>query len=347
MAYRKSNGKLQRMRKVQPAVETIILSTPTTGAGQTASYFCDLSQIASIVNRRFYRQGINWMVAGLKIITAVPGSILVRKLPNTWVMKNSWTKSFAVWDKMNKNALEETDSVKPRFLDFKIYADKDHHLAGYDANLLPITYDLDELPGSQVIFATPGEWVASSVKIPYTDNSPGNIADRELIAVGGNYSGTGASGKNAVSLIEGYAASRGLPYPEDPNVPTDAADADGISPENWMAALFNEGTNQDDRVLGDMISENNQAPYPFEGDGVHTDTQYPGGANQMNQLQVHDLALITNTSVGGMTHVKGGQFPCGLIRFDHTTIDTAANLVIQIDLVPGNHRGYMCEKMGA
>lgn len=287
------------------------------------------------------------MVSGMKFITGVTSTVIVRKLPNTWVMRNAWVKSFSAWQKMNENALEETESVKPRFLDFKIYADKDHHALGFANNLLPVTYDFDLLPGSVVVPATPGEWVASSVKIPYTDNSPGNIADRELIAVGGNYSGAGASTKNAVSLIEGYAASRGLPYPQDPNVPDDAADADGISPENWMAALFNEGTNQDDRVLGDMIDENNQAPYPFENDGIHTDTMYPGGANQMDQLQIHDICSVTGTTVGGMTYAKGGEFPCGLIRFDHTTTDTAGNLVIQIDLVPGNHRGYLCEPMGA
>ena len=141
MAYKRSNGKLQR-RKIEPAVQTIILSTPVTEAGTTGSYYCDLSQIASIVNRRFYRQGINWMVSGMKFITAVDSSIIIRKLPNTWVMRNAWVKSFSAWQKMNENALAEAESVKPRFLDFKIFADKDHHLIGSGDNLLPVTYDL-------------------------------------------------------------------------------------------------------------------------------------------------------------------------------------------------------------
>ena len=345
MAYKRSNGKLQR-RKIEPAVQTIILSTPVTGAGTTGSYYCDLSQIASIVNRRFYRQGINWMVSGMKFITAVDSSIIVRKLPNTWVMRNAWVKSFSAWQKMNENALAEAESVKPRFLDFKIFADKDHHLIGSGDNLLPVTYDLDQVPGAQIIPATPGEWEMSKFVVPKTDGTDG-VNNFEIVAVGSNYPGSGASGLQAVSLIEGYAASRALPNVLDPNAPDDAFDADGPTPENWQSALFNEGTSQDDAVLTDMVNENNLAPYPFENDGIHTDTQYPGGANQMDQLEVHDLLTVSSTTIGGMTHSKGGQFPCGLIRFDHTTGDTAGNLVIQIDLVPGTHRGYLCEPMGA
>ena len=327
------------MKKIEPAVQTFLLATPVaTGGGGPTTSFIDLSQIACLLNRRFYRQGLNWAVSGMKIYSSVAGQVTVSKLPETWIMSNSWEKGFRVWQRMNNEALEEAESVRPRFLDFKIYADSEHHLAGYGANLLPV----NTLGGTAL---QPGEWTASSVKIPYTDNSPGNIADRELIAVGGNYSGTGFSGKNAVSLIEGYANSRGLPAIADPNTPGDAADADGISPENWMSAVFNEGTNQDDRVLGDMITENNIAPYPFENDGVNTDTMYPNGANQFSGLQLHDYETISATTIGGITRVKGGMFPCGLIRIDHVAPEVSGNLGIQIDLVPGTHRGYLCEPM--
>jgi len=296
------------MKKIEPAVQTITFNVPVGESG-SSTHFIDLSQCASLVNRRFYRQGINWAVSSIKLLSQdFVGQIAISKLPETWVMSNSWEKGFRTWQRMNNDALEETESVRPRFLDFKIYADSDHHAAGYGANLLPV--------GFGGALATAGEWTASSVKIPYTDNSPGNIADRELLAVGGNYSGIGFSGKNAVSLIEGYANSRGLPAIADPNAPADAADADGISPENWMSAVFNEGTNQDDRVIGDMITENNIAPYPFENDGVHVDTMYPNGESQLSGMQYHDIEFQSPTTIGGTTRLKGGMFPCGLIRID-------------------------------
>lgn len=336
MAKRKYSSK----SKIEPAVQTIVLSTPTVAAGATGNFTVDLSQVASLVNRRFYRQGINWAVAGIKILTQTNGYVSVSKLPNTWVLSNAWEKSMRTWIKMNREALAESESVRPKFLDFKIYADDIHHQAGFGANLLPF---------APTGVAAPGEWEPSKVVIPNTAN-PGFSTEREILATGANFPGLGASGFNAVSMIEGYAASRGLPNILDPNTPDDAASVDGPNPANWMQAIFNEGTNQDEQIIEDMVSENNVAPYPFEngpivGGGTYGDTQYPGGANQLQGLQYHDQSSITPSTIGGHTFLKGGNFPCGLMRFTWNPSDTTANLAIQIDLVPGNHRGYLCEPM--
>jgi len=301
-----------------------------------------LSQCACLVNRRFYRQGINWAVSGIKLLSEpfssgnLAGQVTVQKLPETWVMSNAWEKGFRAWQRMNNEALEESESVRPRFLDFKIYADSVHHAAGYGANLLPIT---------AAGLATVGEWEPSKIVYPKTDGSD-DVQERELLAVGSNYPGAGASALNAVSLIEGYAASRGLPNVLDPNVPSDAAQANDNIPANWMAAMFNQGTDQVEAVLEDMISENNIAPYPFENDGVNTDTMYPNGANQLSGLQIHDFELITGTTIGGTTRLKGGMFPCGLLDIVITNSGTKdVTHKIVLDLVPGNHRGYLCEPM--
>lgn len=326
--------------KIEPSVMTMTFSIPTILPNAVGNHYIDLSQVASLVNRRFYRQGINWAVAGFKFTSASAnaGIVGINKLPNTWVMSNAWEKGMRSWSKMNRNALEESPSVRPKFLDFKIYADATHHSAGYASNLLP--YSLG------VLTATPGEWEPSKYIVPKTDGTSG-VNNFEVIAVGGSFPGGGATGLNAVSLIEGYAASRGLPNITDPNVPDDAADANGPTPENWMAALFNEGTDQDDAVLTDMVFENNKAPYPFENDGVHIDTMYPGGANQMASLQIHDFSLVTGTTIGGHTHLKGGNFPCGLINVTGAASaeGTGLSLTLQISLVPGTHRGYECEPM--
>ena len=144
-------------------------------------------------------------------------------------------------------------------------------------------------------------------------------------------------------MIEGYAASRALPNIVDPNTPSDALSIDGATPANWLTATFNDGTQQTDAVITDMVTENNQAPYPYEDDGVNPDTMYPGGANQAPTLQYHDSALVSGTTIGGVTQLKGGNFPCGLIRVA-SNID-APNTLFVVNLVPGNHRGYLCEPM--
>jgi len=330
--------KYLKRSKIEPAVLTVPFVLPDGAATSTI----DLSQVASLINRRFYRQGINWAVAGFKVISpgAATGSLSIAQLPNTWVMSNSWEKSMRTWNKMNREALAENQSIRPKFLDFKIYADETHHTAGYGANLLPIDF-----AGASF---NVGEWTASKVSIPLVSPAgaflPGETVERELIAVGPSYPGvSAATGFNAVSLIEGYAASRGLPNIADPNTPDDANDTAGGTAENWMSAIFNEGTDQSADVMTDMITENTIAPYPFENDGTNTDTMYPGGANQAPTLQYHDSAIISGTTIGGVTNMKGGNFPCGLIRIA-SVIDTPGT-ILQVNLIPGNHRGYLCEPM--
>jgi len=350
MAYRRSNGKGRRPKKIEPAVKTLWFSTSVPAEDQITAYI-DISQCASLLNRRFYRQGLNWVVEGFDVFTSIStegkvpkGRIVCSKLPETWVLSNSWEKSFRHWQGMNEDALESAPSIKPRFLDFKIYADQSHHQLGFAGNLLPVSAQTQ---------AQPGEWEDSQIVLP-TSITSGATTSFDIIATGASYPGVSpVTTRDAVSMIEGYAASRGLPVPVDPNKPDDADDVGpSATPENWMGALTNEGTLQDTDVITDLMNQNNQAPYPFENDGVNADTMYPGGANQLVGLEVSDYSFITPTTVGGEAHLRGGLFPCGLVRFDIINDEVAtppatANMAVYIGLrlVPGNHRGYLCQPM--
>jgi hypothetical protein len=311
----------------------------TPGEGVFVNQYIDLSQCASIVNRRFYRQGLNWVVGGISVFTdGGTGTVSVSKIPDTWVASNAWMKGFATWQKMNNEALDEAESVKAKFTDFKVFMDAPHLALGSAANLLPV--DSNGVPYAA------GEWDYSRIAQPRSD-VPGAATDREIIWTGANYpvaaGGSSASGFDAVSLIEGYAASRALPYSEDPNTPADALDASGSTPENWQSALFNEGTSQTEDVLDFLLVQNDQAPYPFEGDGVNLDTMYPGGANQASGPETHDVVLVTSTTVGGKTSIPGTNFPGGLIKISNNI--SSGNMTVLVHLVPGHHRGYMCQPM--
>ena len=118
MARRRMNS------KIQPAVQTLTFSFQSEDSGKERR-FIDISQCVSLMNRRFYRQGLNWAVSGIKILSYVPGStspatgqISIGKLPNTWVMSNSWEKGFRAWQKMNKDAVDdsEQESLSGKFL---------------------------------------------------------------------------------------------------------------------------------------------------------------------------------------------------------------------------------------
>ena len=129
-----------KQRKLEPAVQTLSLTVPN------GSSTVDLSQAASLVNRRFYRQGINWVVSGFRFFRAgvapTPGTgVAVGKLPNTWVLGNAWEKAFRHWQELNKRAVEAGESLPGRFTDFKVYMDAVHHQAGGIGNLLPTDYD--------------------------------------------------------------------------------------------------------------------------------------------------------------------------------------------------------------
>ncbi len=358
MARRKA--RIPQGKKIQPAPLTMTFSITTPENYTATEQYIDLSQCASLINRRFYRQGLNWAVSGFTIGASVTtaggatnpqGSVSIFKVPQTWVASNAWEKGFRAWQKMNREALQEAESVRPKFLDFKVYMDATHHSVGSDANLIPLGESpLDPADPSLGSYVK-GEWDYASIYTPNViDTQPAAGTDTmnefDIIWTGANFPGASTqTGHNGVSLIEGYAASRGLPDIRDPNAPDDAYDTDGGTPHNWISAMFNEGTTQDSEVLEDLITENNQAPYPFENDGVHTDTMYPGGANQGGGLEFHYTQPVTATTVGGLSTIPGGTFFGGLIKIKTSGDLTPGAHIIQVHLVPGPHRGYMCQPM--
>ena len=307
--------KYSKRSKIEPAVLTVPFILPDGAATSTI----DLSQVASLINRRFYRQGINWAVAGFKVISPgnATGSLSIAQVPNTWVTSNAWEKAFRAWNKQQMQAVDDSgsQSAVAKFRDFKVFADVTHVTAGVAGNLLPIDF-------AGAAYAT-GEWEASQIVIPHGTGVGGTTVERSLHMVGSNFNGSDSRG-----VIEGYADSRAYPQSPDP-----------VSPEidnnnNWLAKMFDDGETFSD-VLENATDRNDNLPYP--------QVNYPGGETQAPTLQYHDSAIISATTIGGVTTMKGGNFPCGLIRVS-SVIDTEGT-ILQVNLVPGNHRGYLCEPM--
>lgn len=296
------------MPKMQPAVMRMTFNVPSD------VHYLDLSQCASILNRRFYRQGINWAVAGITFVDeagGAAGSVSVEKLHNTWVTSNAWEKGLRVWNKMNQEfALDMNPSVKPRYYDFKVHMDTSHVAGGFASNLIPRGYNVAQI----------GEWIASEVIVPST----GGAITAYPVKM------NGASDANAKGIIEGYQDGRAVPNSPDPDVPGDLS-------LNWMSAVFNEGTLQTAAVLQDIEDQNDETPYDLD--------RYPGagvlptfGAG----LETVDTVVFSGTTVSSRNRVGGFNAPCGLIRINHLA---GNDLTMYIDLVPGEHRGYLCQKM--
>jgi hypothetical protein len=241
-------------------------------------------------------------------------------------MSNAWEKAFRAWQRQQREALDDgtQESVRAKFNDFKIFADGDHLSSGVANNLMPVAIDV----GAVASVALPGEWEPSQIVIP-NYQAPGVNYEPYLTAVGDDVGGIGGS----ISLIKAYQSSRSVPQSPDPAIPPGI-----LSNENFLSMMFDVGDNNED-IMDNVVGKNDELPY--------VQNEYPGGPVQLVGLEWHDFAQIYNTSATtnvGITTMKGGNFPCGLIRIDWTP-DEAANLVMQIDLIPGNHRGYLCEPM--
>ena len=314
------------MANMQPAPMTLDFVTPVVAQDSTGNFTIDLSQVASAINRRFYRQGLNWAVGGFKFISPVTGSIKISKLPNTWSLANGWTKTFKSWQRQQREALEDgqQESVAAKFNDFKIHMDTVHVAAGFSSNLLPRDASFNT--------ALPGEWQASQLVVP-NFGGPGTNYEPLIMGVGDRHGGFGAPG-SAFSLIELYQNSRSVPQSPDPAVP-----APVLSSDNILNLMFDVGDNNTD-VLENAITKNDDLPYD--------QNEYPGGPTNMPGLQTHDVAQVVSygapTDVGTQ-YCKGGSFPCGLIRVSYSPTGNSSALGILIDLVPGNQRGYMTESM--
>lgn len=296
------------MPKMQPAVMRMTFNVPAD------VHYLDLSQCASILNRRFYRQGLNWAVAGITFVDengGAAGKVTVDKLHNTWVTSNAWEKGLRVWNKMNQEfALDMNPSVKPRYYDFKVHMDTSHVAGGFAQNLIPRGYTTAQI----------GEWIASEVIVPST----GGVVTPYRVKM------NGASDGNAKGIIEGYQDGRAVPNSPDPDVPSNLS-------INWMSAVFNEGTQQTAAVLQDIEDQNDETPYDLD--------RYPGAGvlpTAPFTLETVDTVVFSGTTVSKRNRVGGFNAPCGLIRINQLA---GNDLTMYVDLVPGDHRGYLCQKM--
>lgn len=286
-----------------------------TVANSTASQYLDLSAAVSVLNRRFYRQGLQWAVSGFTLIVPedANGSIVMKKLPTNWVVSNAWEKGMRAWMKQQNDALDEGDqqSVKARFNDFKIYAVTDHFSTSTPHFLLPVD-------GDGVEFLPPDEWLYSEVVIPNDGGVPGDTKEYKLHMMGDD--GT------SKSLIKAYADSRAVPQSPDPSTP-------GLASIGLYTNMFNVGQNNTE-IMANAEFRNDELPYNQDA--------YPGSKTNGPGLELVDtLTFATGTTQPGKFHLNGGTFPCGLVKIDNN--GSAVDLLVH--LVPGSHRGYLAESM--
>lgn len=320
-----------KARALQPAVMKMYFIADKNASQAIVS----ISHSASRLNRRFYRQGLNWAVKNVSVTTLAPtnptlGSVAyVNTIPHTWTSANSWMKSYSLWKKQQDEALASTESVHTaaRFRDFKISME-DGHTVGTD--LSPVNMGPGRVVGpfpTHVVTSGPvlasAEWEASQIVIP-NDGAPGVTNEYQVHMVGPD---TGTS----KGIIQGYADSRDRPHSPDPDAP--------VISLSWMQEMFDVGDDSQ-QVTDNAQFHNNELPYDQDN--------YPGGDTNLVQLETQGFQL--NQSSIGRNTFNTGPFtaPCGLIRFDFSgQAETNELNIICVELVPGKSRGYLTESMEA
>ncbi len=337
----------RRSHKIQPAVKTLYFNLPN------GKSWVDLSFAASAINRRFYRQGLNWAVNGFTFFqTGVKtGAITASKLPDSWTVANAWEKGFRVWREMQKQVLDESPSLKATYNDFKIYANTDMAqasiqgtaTAGSDEILVPVSPD-----GALILKY--GEWAYSNYVMANDILSGGATVDYSIHMVGDNMNtATGGDPINSKGLIMGYGFSRARVQDFDPNIPDADGGQDG---EDWMTDLFPAVVNQSE-IRDDIVDENDQPPYRVGSsdptDATNDQIYYVGGDQNLPSLELHDEIRFTSTTVSSKNMMRGNNFPCGLIEFNNQVPDedggAGPGVYVQVHMVPGPHRGYLAAPM--
>jgi hypothetical protein len=321
-----------KTKKLEPVPTKMTFSIP---AGTNTNYV-DLSQCASILSRKFLRQGLNWAIGGVRVTLPVASTgqagnaVYISTLQHTWSVSNAWRKAQAHWLKQQNEALADSGSedTSARYRDFKIYADSAHKIAGEASNLLPVGLgpgnSVGPFPSALVTTASPatGEWEYSQIVIP-NDGAPGTTNEYYLMM-------HGASASGVKGIIDGYALSRAVPTEPDPQHQSVQS--------GWLNRMFDVGDDNTD-VVDNAINKNDNLPY--------TQNNYPGGGTNFTEMENQCFAFNTNT-IAERTYSFGGfTAPCGLLRIDQQYSDDTSSspLLVELMLVPGDHRGYLAEPM--
>lgn len=323
MAKRKYS--MTKQKKIQPMPLKL---NYRMGADAQIGYI-DIARDVSRLARKFIRQGQLFAVGNVRITmpsasTTAGNAVYISAMQNTWTVSNAWHKAFALWRKQQDDAIEESgsQSAVARFRDFKIYLDSQHRSVG---NLAPVNLgpgaSTGPYPSPVVTQPGPlvGDWDYSQIVIP-NDGASGTTNEYYLFMHGLEVT----SGDK--SIVHGYAQSRAVPQSPDPATPPAAVTT------SWMNEMFDVGFDNDEVVLN-ATNRNDNLPYDQD--------EYPGGMT--NYVNPENKAWCLNKSTVGVNvfNLGGMVVPCGLLRIDQLYSATDGDdLIIEIELLPGDSRGY-------
>lgn len=320
----------KKSAKRTPAVRYLRYELANSGdAGTETSHYIDLARDLSAVNRRLMRQGRHYHVKRVTVVSKntiagyaptlldpnnvrSAGRLSISTIPDSWSANSAWTRGFRLWNEMNKNAKNATNSISGTWSDFKVDLSRDSQIVRSAGNLLT---PMDN--GGNEVLA--GEWEYSAYVGPV---SGGGTPDTYSIHMLGDHAGLPGT-YTSVGLVQSFGDGRSTVTSPSPDVPA-GLDADPL------VNLFDYGDTIN-TIIDDLEFQNDTPPYDqFE---------YPGdGDNMPKPLVVQDGAISDGRLVLG-----GFSAMCGLLEIETTSpIDDDVYSVL-VELAPGKYRGIKAE----
>jgi len=292
--------------------------------------YVDIAQCLSTINRRSYRQGMNFAISSIEVFASKGGNVSVGIVPTTWVADNATTKAFESWKDQRALVLKNEPSLKAKWSDFKIFLDSAHATAGVAGNLTPVDHDANPY--------TLGDWDVSQyvTPLPGADQAAAGDAKEVTFHVVGDHIPAGTfevATTTSVGLIKAYAASRALPLAPDPS--TQGQYSSGFYNVNSVPDEMQED------VMDNVVQHNDNPPY--------TITKYPGSELNAPTSQWTDTMILNNFGDSTAFYSDSmGPFvaPLGLLRLAVTNVAEGEEPVftIVIRCVPGNYKGVLAER---
>lgn len=314
--------------------QSSIVSTATsfeliiTHAGLTPVHYVDIAQCLSIINRRSYRQGMNYAVQSIEVFAGDGANMSIGIIPTTWVADNATTKAFESWKDQRAEVLKEQPSLKAKWSDFKIFLDSAHAALGVAGNETPV-----DIVGNGFNLGT---WDISQYvcPLPGADQADAGDASEVTFHVVGDHIPTGnfdPSSSTSVGLVKAYAASRALPLAPDP-----------ATEGQYVTGFYNVNALPDEMqedVMANVADRNSFPPYDVN--------DYPGGDTNAPTAQWVDTLILNNYGDASAQFSDSSPpfvAPFGLLRFyiDNSEEDNA--LIIRVNCVPGNYKGVLAER---
>lgn len=293
-----------------------------------ATKFVDIAQALSIVNRKFYRQGVYYYVNSVEIYNNETGVVDLHTLPDTWVTKNAHQRGYIMYQKMN--SLVDDMVPRPKYQDFKVYMSDLHRQNGtispalHNVNASYVNLVADEWKYTQLVSAdSDGDLVID----PGTGHATAinQEADNFYLHMIGPHVGT-ADNWDSVGLIKSYGDSRAEPSPSgEPTMPA-AAETDPL------VNLFDFSTEEQINDIVSLMNTDNDFP-PYDGNS------YIG--ESVAHMQ-HVARIGTEIGVGRVGRAQGFCAPFGLICVDPSGVTTAFRLVL--NLAAGTYHGTYGER---